>query len=97
MLTAVRWLRWSEWRCGSLVGVKAVADVCVCFQAHEDPMYDLIRENKRNEKETRYIRDLVTSHTHTVHGCSLTLNCLPRSELNKSFIATQCFDCLRNN
>lgn len=24
------------------------------FQAHEDPMYDIIRENKRNEKETRY-------------------------------------------
>lgn len=24
------------------------------FQAHEDPMYELIRENKRNEKETRY-------------------------------------------
>lgn len=23
-------------------------------QAHEDPMYELIRENKRNEKETRY-------------------------------------------
>lgn len=43
-------------RCGSLVGVKADADVCVFFQAHEDPMYDLIRENKRNEKETRYIR-----------------------------------------
>ncbi|CAG10034.1 unnamed protein product, partial [Tetraodon nigroviridis] len=33
--------------------------------AHEDPMYDLIRENKRNEKETRYVRDFVTSHTHT--------------------------------
>uniref|UniRef100_A0A4W6CUZ3 RP9 pre-mRNA splicing factor n=1 Tax=Lates calcarifer TaxID=8187 RepID=A0A4W6CUZ3_LATCA len=23
--------------------------------AHEDPMYDIIRENKRNEKETRYM------------------------------------------
>lgn len=30
------------------------ADVSVFLQAHEDPMYDLIRENKRNEKETRY-------------------------------------------
>lgn len=30
------------------------------FQAHEDPMYDIIRENKRNEKETRYI------HLHVV-------------------------------
>lgn len=81
--------------------MKADADVCVFVQAHEDPMYDLIRENKRNEKETRYICDLVTSHTRAhsprMQPDSEHLRILHRSGFNKSFIAAQCFDCLRKN
>lgn len=38
-------------------------------QAHEDPMYDIIRENKRNEKETRYVKSF-SRYAHHVHVIS---------------------------
>uniref|UniRef100_A0A674DEV7 RP9 pre-mRNA splicing factor n=1 Tax=Salmo trutta TaxID=8032 RepID=A0A674DEV7_SALTR len=52
-----------HWRCkryGHRTGDREFSSIFQLISAHEDPMYDMIRENKQNGKETRFLLVLLS-------------------------------------